>query len=206
MNKLVPVLGTAGAGLAGGGAAWASGVFSKDEAIRNKLREEKYEVLSASAKEHWDKILDSYKKPQNKWGFEGQKIENISQLQNVCKSSITSNYSDTIYKAITKWCVVPRTAENLLGDSVSLLGVDDTKTDDQASWKHNVDAYSQAKTGNTYSLKDVTFTDSQEGENTKKLKAGCKTRRGKFTYDVDLDDSIAEIKKWCLAKTQSPQE
>ncbi|AEW45171.1 hypothetical protein MHC_01525 [Mycoplasma haemocanis str. Illinois] len=201
MNKFLPIMGVTGVGVTGIGVAWASGVFSKDKAIKNKLKAEKYELLSTSNSEHWDKILESYKKSENHWKLSDKKIENISQLQGVCKSSVESNYSDAIYKAITKWCVVPRTAENLLEDSVSMLGVDDTKTDDKANWKHNVDAYLKTKTtGTTYALKDVTFTDNQEDENTKKLKTGCKARRNKFTYDVDLDDSIAEIKKWCLIK------
>ncbi|CBY92451.1 hypothetical protein HF1_04430 [Mycoplasma haemofelis str. Langford 1] len=206
MSKVVPVLGTLGAGGAlGGGIALSSKLLSNTqrESIKDRLEKDKYQILNTKASDHWTNIIESYKKTENVWKLEGKDISDVETLKSVCESKATSDYSEDLYKSFTKWCVVPRTAEDLLKGSFTLLESDDTHATDKEKWKHNVEAYESAKSGEQYSLKDVSFKDKNgEDDKTKALKTGCKTRKGKFTYDVDLDSSIKEIKEWCLAKSQ----
>ncbi|CBY92437.1 hypothetical protein HF1_04290 [Mycoplasma haemofelis str. Langford 1] len=202
MSKLVPISGVLGLGGAiGGGAFLSSKLASKPETIKSRLEKEGYKVLNTTSSDHWNTILTSYKTDGNKWQFENLKSKELDDLKKICSSKAESNYSETLYKAFTKWCVVPRKAEDLLKGSVSLLDVDSTHANDKEDWRHNIESYEKAKTSDSkYSLQDVTFTANQEDQNVKALKTGCKTRREKFTYDIELDISIDEIKKWCLAK------
>ncbi|AEW45224.1 hypothetical protein MHC_01790 [Mycoplasma haemocanis str. Illinois] len=204
MNKVALVLGTLGAGgVVGGGIVLSSQFLLKTQRknIKDHLAKDGYQILDIKASEHWTNILNSYKKDGNIWKLEGKDISNIEDLKSVCNSKATSDYSEVLYKSFTKWCVVPRTAEDLLRGNFSLLESDDSHATDKEAWKHNVNAYETAKKGEQYSLSDVSFKDKTgEDDKTKALKKGCKDRKGKFTYDVDLDSSLGEIKKWCLSK------
>ncbi|CBY92390.1 hypothetical protein HF1_03820 [Mycoplasma haemofelis str. Langford 1] len=104
-----------------------------------------------------------------------------------------------LYKSATKWCVVPRKAEEFVS---GLLGVDTTNTNDTNAWQHNIDEYKKTKKNgdNKYEWSDVSFQNDGGTEDLKKLKEGCKTRRDKLTYDVEFDSAISEISKWCLEK------
>ncbi|CBY92487.1 hypothetical protein HF1_04790 [Mycoplasma haemofelis str. Langford 1] len=166
------------------------------------MEKDKYKVLDSSTNEHWSTILASYQKAENKWKLKGEGMSDVSALKRACEAQVGSEYSEELYKSFTKWCVVPRTAEDLLRDKFSLLESNDTVDTDKADWKHNVDNYESYKTKhNKYALSDVSLDGkSTEGDKAKVLKTGCKTRKGKFTYDVDLDSAMEEIKTWCLAK------
>ncbi|AEG72688.1 hypothetical protein MHF_0412 [Mycoplasma haemofelis Ohio2] len=202
MSKLIPALGVLGAGGATGLGIAISNSLSSGETIKDKLSQEGFSILEENRSE-WGEILKSYKDNKNTWKFKKEhsgisdEIQTESSLKQVCKAILKLDSSiSEIYKSATKWCVVPRKAEEFVS---GLLDVNESNTNDTEAWKHNVDGYKATKKGNEnkYEWSDVTFSGS---EDTKNLKVGCKTRRGKLTYDVEFDSAINELKKWCLAK------
>ncbi|AEG72698.1 hypothetical protein MHF_0422 [Mycoplasma haemofelis Ohio2] len=154
----------------------------------------------------WGKILESYKNEKNVWKFKkehsgvSENIQSESDLKTACKAVVKLESSiEELYKSATKWCVVPRKAEEFIS---GLLGVDTTNTNDTNAWQHNIDEYKKTKKNgdSKYEWSDVSFQNDGGTEDLKKLKEGCKTRRDKLTYDVEFDSAISEISKWCLEK------
>ncbi|AEW45178.1 hypothetical protein MHC_01560 [Mycoplasma haemocanis str. Illinois] len=202
MGKLVPILGVfGGVGVAGLGIT-ISNSLSRKETIKDKLTKAGFSILGDNRSE-WGEILESYKDSKNTWKFKKEhsgisdEIQTESSLKEACKAILNLDSSlSEVYKASTKWCVVPKKAEEFVS---GLLDVNESNTNDTETWKHNVDGYKATKKNNEnkYEWNDVTFTNS---EDTKKLKTGCKTRRNKLTYDVEFDLAIREIEKWCSAK------
>ncbi|AEW45207.1 hypothetical protein MHC_01705 [Mycoplasma haemocanis str. Illinois] len=206
MNKFIPVLGVLGVGGVAGLGTALSHSMSDKETIKDKLLRDGFKTLNGEASE-WNAILSSYKDDKNIWkfkkehtGMEGE-IQNESELKRACSSvlKLDSSLSEEAYQSATKWCVVPKKVEEFVS---GLLGVVESDESDESQWKHNVDSYKETKKtpDNKYAWEDVEFGGSNDKEDTKKLKKGCKTRREKLTYDVGFDNAIREVKERCLAK------
>ncbi|AEW45190.1 hypothetical protein MHC_01620 [Mycoplasma haemocanis str. Illinois] len=205
MNKFIPVLGVLGiGGIAGLGTALSHSMSDK-ETIKDKLLKEGYKLLKEDGAE-WGKILEAYKNDKNVWKLKkehsgiSEDIQNEFDLKAACKTVVKAESSiKELYKSVTKWCVVPRKAEEFV---TGLLGVDANNTNDTSAWQHNIDGYkaTHQSSGGKYEWSDVSFENNGNAEDLKKLKNGCKTRRDKLTYDVEFDTTISEINKWCLGK------
>ncbi|AEW45849.1 hypothetical protein MHC_04965 [Mycoplasma haemocanis str. Illinois] len=205
MNTLFikPLVLVGGTSLAVGGGllAWNKGFFSNSKTIKDRLISEKYQILNANSNQ-WSTILSKYNDSKNtNWKFEEQ-IRNEEELKNACKKALEKGEENSsLYKNVSKWCVVPRKAEEFVS---GLLSVEDGK--DSEAWGKILTEYKKTKvTGNSspakYALSDVSITDpssDSDAANKKALQKGCKDRKNKFTYELDFDSSIQEMKEWCL--------
>ncbi|CBY92406.1 hypothetical protein HF1_03980 [Mycoplasma haemofelis str. Langford 1] len=205
MSKLTPALGVLGVGGVMGLGTALSHSMSDKETIQDKLSREGFKLLKDGASE-WSAILSSYKNDKNVWKFKKEhtgvdgEIQDESNLKKVCSAVLKLESSlEEAYKSTTKWCVSPRKVEEFV---TGLLGVVETDESDESKWKHNVDAYKGTKKDTKYAWDDVVFNGSNDKEDTKKLKKGCKARREKLTYDVGFDDALKGVKERCLEKNE----
>ncbi|CBY93318.1 hypothetical protein HF1_13100 [Mycoplasma haemofelis str. Langford 1] len=197
IKSLSLAVGTSAA-IGGGIWAWSNEIFSNSKNIKNKLISEKYQILTRTS-DSWSSIFSKYSDTGNKdWKFDGE-IKNVEDLKNTCEKVIKEKEENSsLYKKASKWCVVPRKAEEFVS---GLLDVAEGK--DGESWKRVLAEYKKTKTGSssTYEMSDVTVTESnsdQDADNIKKLQAGCTTRKGKLTYELDFDSSLDDMRKWCV--------
>ncbi|CBY93287.1 hypothetical protein HF1_12790 [Mycoplasma haemofelis str. Langford 1] len=199
--KSLILAGGASLAVGGGFLAFSRDLFPNSKTIKNKLISEKYQILDTGSN-HWSTIFSKYNDSKNtSWKFEGQ-ISNEGDLKSACKKVLEREEDNqSLYKSASKWCVVPRKAEEFVS---GLLKVEDGQ--DAEAWGRVLAAYKKTKvTGDSsttkYALGDVSITDpsnDSDAENKKALQKGCKDRKGKFTYDLDFDSSIQEMKEWCL--------
>ncbi|CBY93329.1 hypothetical protein HF1_13210 [Mycoplasma haemofelis str. Langford 1] len=191
----------ASAAVGGGILAWSKGLFSNSKSIKNKLISEKYQILKSDST-HWTKIWEQYQKGENKdWKFKGQ-INSVERLKTACNQVIEeSRENQSLYKNASKWCVVPRKAEEFVS---GLLDVTEGKDGD--AWGRVLTRYENTKTPKSrsptkYALEGVLLSEPNENnkaDNIKKLQGGCSSRRSKLTYELDFDSSIKEMEEWCV--------
>ncbi|AEG73610.1 hypothetical protein MHF_1374 [Mycoplasma haemofelis Ohio2] len=206
------LMGLGGLSVASGGGflAWNQGLFSgSTESIRDKLRKSGYKALERGSSD-WGKIFEVYKKGENTKKFEKDGITASSteadhnKLKEQCEKALDLDASkDEIYGKVIKWCVVPRKVEEVLS-GVTLLGINENDNNDVNDWKPVLTKYIATKKESKQEyalsgvvLKDPTTGTTNEVENIKELKKGCKSRREKMTYELDFEQSLAEVEGWC---------
>ncbi|AEG73641.1 hypothetical protein HF1_13290 [Mycoplasma haemofelis str. Langford 1] len=211
-SKTLAGLGSLAAVGGGSALAWQQGAFSSSpKNIRERLVADKYEILDQDSNK-WSEIFSVYKGANNtKWRFENDELTSspqdteVQKLKNKCEEALKKAPSDEkSYSLASKWCVVPRRVDSFI-DSTSLLNDQENGETDKPSWKKVLDKFKLTKvtesSSTKYAMSGVSLEEDSDGSkdtnNINKIKEGCRTRKGKYHYSLDFEDSLKEVKQWC---------
>ncbi|AEG73637.1 hypothetical protein MHF_1401 [Mycoplasma haemofelis Ohio2] len=206
------LMGLGGMGSLAGGAYLAKPyIFPPKAKIEDKLEEDKWQVLNWEGNTNeWDAIYEKYKSKEltdpsrfdEKIAKGEDKSTGLTKLKESCKLALTQEFKESLYRTVTKWCVVPVSASDRLialgGYQKINVSESDTTTDD-GTWKSRETEFKvKLQENNAYlGVNLPSTTGDQTAENIKLLKKGCETHMNKKSYEDDFEGSMEKVKKWC---------
>ncbi|AEG73597.1 hypothetical protein MHF_1361 [Mycoplasma haemofelis Ohio2] len=210
LAKTALATGAAG-GVAGGAYLASPHIFPEKEKIEARLTKDKWEVLSFDGKDDkWKEIYNQYKTKEltdpSRFDKEIAKDEaestGLPKLKKNCREALTQEFKESLYRTVTKWCVVPiGVADRLiaLGENYKKINVESTDANtDDAEWKSKeTDFKANLEFNNTYLGVTLPSSKGTQEENIKLLKEGCKKHMNKKNYESDFEGSMSKVKKWC---------
>ncbi|AEW45519.1 hypothetical protein MHC_03295 [Mycoplasma haemocanis str. Illinois] len=183
--------------------AYHYGYFSsKTNTIKDRLINEKYQLLKEGDSSHWTESLKKYKeKHPSESSYDEPKIKKL------CQDLVGRvNFSKEDYNKAKKYCVVPQTiSERLKALEFTLL--DTNGSNSTTKWKSLSDEYKN--TGeNDKKLSDLNKSEVGNGDsNGDKLKSKCKDVSSKTHWEDNYDSLLENTKRWCTEEgfKQLPQ-
>ncbi|AEW45852.1 hypothetical protein MHC_04980 [Mycoplasma haemocanis str. Illinois] len=209
LTKSVLATGAVG-GVTGGAYLAKPHIFPEKEKIEARLKKDKWESLNFEGQdEKWKEIYNVYKEKEltdpsrfdQKIAKGEDESTGLSKLKNNCREALTKDFRESLYRTVTKWCVVPVGAADrlvALGGYQKINVNDNDTTTDKDAWTSKESSFKTNLTSNnTYlgvSLPDNTNTSE---DNIKLLKQGCKKHMEKKNYEIDFEGSMNKVQKWC---------
>ncbi|AEG73640.1 hypothetical protein HF1_13280 [Mycoplasma haemofelis str. Langford 1] len=206
------LMGLGGMGSLAGGAYLAKPyMFPKGESIEAKLNLDKWEILSTEGNDSaWNDIYGKYKTKElsdpsrfdSKIAKDEDQSTGLPKLKESCKLALTQEFKESLYRTVTKWCVVPVSASDRLEKlgGYTKISVDKTSSNpDGDLWtRRETEFKTKLNENNAYlGVSLPSTTGSQSPSNIDLLKDGCKTHMDKKNYDGDFEGSMEKVKKWC---------
>ncbi|AEW45144.1 hypothetical protein MHC_01390 [Mycoplasma haemocanis str. Illinois] len=202
INNLYALLGFAAAGAVGGGIYFIYPNSPKPiTTLKERLKKEKYSVLSDDDNQNWQTVLSKYNSSEHKQNnrfVSGNGTTSLEDLKRVCSSTLAMEEGDSIsYERVKLWCTVPRTVQERLKD----LGIDVLKTsgdtEDKSKWVALESEYKE--TGNN-DIKDFQVDSVTNDTSWQKLRNKCNEYIAKDKWSSEYDYYLDKASKWCSDK------
>ncbi|AEG73654.1 hypothetical protein MHF_1420 [Mycoplasma haemofelis Ohio2] len=206
------LIGLGGLGSIAGGAYLAKPyIFSEKDSIETTLTNNKWEVLKQEGQDSlWEEIYNKYKEQEldspsrfDKTITKGEdKSTGLPKLKGSCQKALSQEFSPSLYRTVTRWCVTPISAADRLEKlgGYKKINVEETNTTaDQTEWTAKETEFKKAlDKNNSYLGVTLPSSESKQVEaNIKLLKAGCKKHMDRKNYDDDFEGSMEKVNTWC---------
>ncbi|AEG73544.1 hypothetical protein MHF_1308 [Mycoplasma haemofelis Ohio2] len=209
LTKSLLGVGAAGTAAGGGILLSKSDLLSTPKAkttLKDEIESRKWTPLTASHSSEISEIQTAYKKSDPAVtlkfrGLTGNESDFANKLLQECRLSYEKesdvDSKEELLKQLEKWCVVPKTVSQRLGD----FNITPMSTDDPVPSGKETDAWKQ-KGKSHHGTQDGKFSDlttkGNDEEDAKALREKCKTNLTVKSFEEGFQDTLGKVKSWCV--------
>ncbi|CBY93230.1 hypothetical protein HF1_12220 [Mycoplasma haemofelis str. Langford 1] len=208
LTKAAAGMGALGTAAGGGVLLSKSPIFNKSKpTLRSEVEGDKWVFLTSRNTEEITKVLSAYKANSPTVtlkfdGITGNESDASKKLLEKCKE-LYEKPSDTpskedLLKKLKKWCVIPKTVNQRLGDlNYTALSTDGPTqgTTESNDWKQKSQSHTSSS-NNKFTGISVTGTGNDDAS-AKALREHCKTKLEVNSFSEDFQDTLEKVKLWC---------